>query len=206
MISSFAFGNFPDGCDYCFKTENYENYIPEAKRITVGSTFNYELHESIELFSDFKYTNSKIDQQFQPAFRFGNVAINVTDNAFLNKGLRKTLLDADQPSVRLAKFFDELGNRAAKNQRDLFRIIGGLRGDFTLSETPFNYELFYNYGETRNTRKTLNSLIPDNFTAAVDSVIDPKTGLAACRSQVPSAQEKGYTDPASVNGRDCVSL
>ena len=203
--NSFAFGNFSNDCEYCFKPEDYENYIPEAKRITVGSMFNYELHENIEFYSDFKYTNSQIKQQFQPSFRFGNVNVNVADNAFLNEDLRQSLLDAGQTNVRFAKFFDELGNRSADNDRDLFRIVGGFRGDFTLSETPFNYELFYVYGETRNTRKTLNSLVPDNFVAALDSVIDPETGEAACRSQVSSAQGEGYTDPASVNGGDCVA-
>ncbi|MGI2124524.1 TonB-dependent receptor domain-containing protein [Shewanella baltica] len=203
--NSFAFGSFPNGCDTCFDTESYENYIPGVERITVGSSFNFDLNDNIQLYSDFKYVKADIRQQFQPSFRFGDDTVNVVDNAFLDEGLRKTLLDAGQTEVVFAKFFDELGNRSAENTRELFRYVGGFKGGFTLSETIFNYDTYFVYGETRNQRKTLNDLIPDNFVAALDSVIDPATGLAACRSQVPSAQGPGYKDPASVNGGDCVA-
>ncbi|WP_338590504.1 TonB-dependent receptor [Shewanella khirikhana] len=203
--NSFAFGSFPNGCEYCFDGEDYENYSPGVERITVGSTFNYDLTENAQFYSDFKYVSSEITQQFQPSFRFGNVSVNVAENAFLDEELRKTLLDAGQTTVGFAKFFDELGNRSAANQRDLFRVVGGVKGGFTLSETMFDYDFYYVYGETRNERKTLNDLIPDNFVAALDSVIDPATGLAACRSQVASAQPDGYKDPASVNGDQCVA-
>ncbi|WP_417348303.1 TonB-dependent receptor domain-containing protein [Ferrimonas sp.] len=205
LSNSFAFGNFPNGCDTCFNPEEYENYIPGVERITVGSTFNYDLTDNVQFFSDFKYVSSEIKQQFQPSFRFGNITIDVEDNPFLDEGLRTTLLDAGQTSVSMAKFFDELGNRSADNQRDLFRFVGGFKGDFTLSQTDFNWEVFYVWGETRNERKTLNDLIPDNLVAAIDSVIDPETGEAACRSQVPSEQGEGYQDPASVNGDQCVA-
>lgn len=203
--NSFAFGNFPDGCDTCFNTESYENYIPAVERINVGSTFNYDFTDEIQFYTDFRYVKSDIKQQFQPSFRFGNVSINVQDNAFLNEDLRQSLLDGGQTNATFAKFFDELGNRSAENRRELFRYVGGFKGGFELSETIFDYDLYYIYGETNNRRKTLNDLIPDNFVAALDSVIDPDTGLAACRSQVPSAQGDDYTDPASVNGGDCVA-
>ncbi|MBY6224534.1 TonB-dependent receptor plug domain-containing protein [Ferrimonas balearica] len=195
LTNSFAFGNFPDGCDSCFNPEQYENYIPGVERITVGSTFNYELADWVDFYSDFKYVTADIKQQFQPSFQFGNIVINVEDNAFLDEGLRQTLLDAGQTQVSMAKFFDELGNRSASNKRDLFRFVGGFKGDFTLSETDFSYDMYYVWGETRNTRKTLNDLIPDNFAAAVDSIIDPETGEAVCRDG----------SVASVNGDQCVA-
>lgn len=203
--NSFAFGNFPDGCDTCFDGEAYENYIPAVERINVGSTFNYDFTDEIQFYTDFRYVKSDIKQQFQPSFRFGNVSINVQDNAFLNEDLRQSLLDGGQTNATFAKFFDELGNRSAENSRELFRYVGGFKGGFEISESIFDYDLYYIYGETNNRRKTLNDLIPDNFVAALDSVIDPDTGLAACRSQVPSAQGDDYTDPASVNGGDCVA-
>jgi outer membrane receptor protein involved in Fe transport len=204
--NSFAFGNFPDGCQYCFNGEDYENYSPGVEKINVGSTLTFDITDNISFNSDFKYVRSDITQQFQPSFRFGNIAINVEENAFLDAGLRQTLLDAGQTNVSMAKFFDELGNRSAANRRELFRYTAGFEGTFQLSETDVDWELYYVNGETNNTRKTLNDLIPDNFVAAVDSVIDPATGQAACRSQVASAQGDDYEDPASVNGGDCVAF
>jgi iron complex outermembrane receptor protein len=205
LSNSFAFGSFPDGCQYCFNGEDYENYTPAVEKINIGSTFNYDITDNINVYSDVKYVRSDIKQQFQPSFRFGNVSVNVQDNAFLDAGLRQTMLDAGQSSFGFAKFFDELGNRSADNVRETFRYVGGLQGGFTLSETMFDYEAFYVYGRTDNKRKTLNDLIPDNFLDSLDSVIDPETGLAACRSQVASAQPDDYTSSASVNSSDCVA-
>lgn len=202
--NSFAFGNFPNGCDYCFDTESYENYTPGVEKINVSSGVTYDLAENITFFSDFKYVQSDIVQQFQPSFRFGNISINVQDNPYLDDGLRQLLLDNGQTTVSMAKFFDELGNRSADNRRETFRYTAGFEGYFDLGGTSFDWEVYYVNGETTNERKTLNDLIPDNFVAAVDTVIDPDTGEIACRSQVPSAQPDGYTDPASVNGGNCV--
>ena len=204
--NSFAFGSFPDGCQYCFFPEDYENYLPGVEKINVGSTLKYDFTDELQFKSDFKYVRADIVQQFQPSFRFGGIGINVQENPFIDEGLRQTLLDGGQTSVTMAKFFDELGNRSADNRRETFRYNAGLEGLFSLGETDFEYEVYYGYGETTNERKTLNDLIPDNFVAAVDAVVDPATGQAACRSQVPSAQGEDYTDPASVNGGECVAF
>lgn len=203
FTNSLAFGSFPDGCQYCFKLQDYENVLPELEKITVGSTLNYNLTDNHTFYSDFKFVRSEIQQQFQPSFRFGNVAINVEDNPYLDEELRQQFLNEGTTSVAMSKFFGELGNRSADNKRELFRFVGGIEGLFTLGETDFAYDTYYVYGQTDNRRKTLNDLVPDNLVAALDAVVDPSTGEVACRSQVPSLQGDDYTDPASVNGGDC---
>lgn len=203
--NSFAFGTFDEAYDSVFFTEDYENYIPNQETITLASTFRYDITDNVRFYGDIKYVDKFIEQQFQPSFRFGNVSVNVMDNAFLPDAARQHLIGAGQTGeVAMARFFDDIGNRSAANDRKLFRILGGFEGQFTLSDTLFDYDVYYTRGETSNTRRTLNDLIPTNFVAALDSVIDPTTGEAACRSQVPSAQPDGYQDPAAVNGGQCV--
>ncbi|OUL57355.1 TonB-dependent receptor domain-containing protein [Pseudoalteromonas ulvae] len=202
---SFAFGNFPDGCQYCFKPQDYENVYPELDKTTVGSTFNFELNDQVSFYSDFKFVRTEVQQQFQPSFRFGNVSINVEDNPFLDAGLRDSLLADGTTDIAFAKFFGELGNRSADNKRELFRVVGGFEGAFVLSDTDFNFDAYYVYGQSDNRRQTLNDLIPTNLVAALDAVVDPDSGNIVCRSQVPSLQGDGYSDPAKVNGSDCVA-
>ena len=204
MSNSFAFGNFPDGCTYCFQGDDYENVSPDLEKITLASTFNYDLTENINFYGDFKYVTTEIKQQFQPAFRFFDDVISVADNPYLDEGFRNELLADGTTSFFHNKFVSEIGNRAARNTRDLYRVVGGFQGDFALSETDFDYDLYYVYGQAVNTRYTDNDIIEGNFTAAMDAVIDPETGQAACRSQVPSAQGEGYVDPATLNGSECV--
>lgn len=201
--SNGAFGSFPDGCQYCFKTQDYENVYPDLDKTTVASSFSFDFTDNHAFYSDFKFVRSDIKQQFQPSFRFGNVSVNVQDNPYLDETLRQDLLSQGYETIGFSKFFGELGNRSASNKRELFRFVGGFEGLFTLSETDFSYDTYYVFGRTDNVRNTLNDLIPDNFVAALDSVIDPATGEAACRSQVASAQGDDYSDPASVNGGAC---
>lgn len=204
LRSSGAFGQIPADCsEYSFQTEEFENYSPAIQRTTVGSTLNYEISENINFFGDFKYSRADIQQQFQPAFSFGGIGINVADNAFLSDDVRTEL--GGTGTTSMAKFFGELGNRSAKNTRDLFRVVGGFDGAFSAGETDIDYELFYIYGETKNKRVMENDLIVGNMHAAIDSVIDPATGQAVCRSQLASAQGDDYSDSATVNADACAA-
>ncbi|MEJ6473742.1 TonB-dependent receptor domain-containing protein [Pseudoalteromonas piscicida] len=200
------FGSFPDGCKYCFSDLLYVNLLPDREKVTTGAIYNYELHENITFYGDFKYVKADIIQQYQPGFRFGEDRVNIVENAFLSDADREFLAGGAQDNlVSFSKFFDEIGNRTAKNKRETFVFNSGLRGNFTLSETYFDYDVYYSYGRTENDRITNNSLIKGNWEAALDSVIDPETGKAECRSNVPSMQPEGYTSPETVTIGQCVA-
>lgn len=202
--NSFAFGSFNSREPTVFFTDEFINYLPEQKTVTLASTARYDITENLRFYGDFKYVDKDIAQQFQPSFNFGGLAINVAENAFLDEATRDRLTAGGQGGiVPFSRFNGDLGNRSAANDRELFRLVAGVKGDFELSKTFFDYDLFYTYGQTNNVRITENTLITSNFTAALDSVIDPATGEAACRSQVPSAQGDDYEDPALVNGANC---
>ncbi|WOC26482.1 TonB-dependent receptor [Pseudoalteromonas sp. N1230-9] len=209
FTNSFAFGNFPDGCEHCFKLQDYENVLPEQDKITIASTLNYNITDNHTFYSDFKFVRSDIKQQFQPSFRFGDIFINVADNPYLDETLRQSYLNQGITTIEMSKFFAEFGNRSADNRRELFRFVGGVQGLFTLSQTDFNYDVYYVYGQTDNRRNSLNDLISGNLDAALDAVINPDTGEIVCRNQVPDLQlpdEDGneYVNPATLNPADCV--
>ncbi len=203
--NSFAFGNFSERFDSVFFGEDFRNFVPEQVTLTLASSGRYDITDNIRFYGDFKFVDKDIAQQFQPSFDFGGLVINVTDNAFLDDATRQRLIGEGQAGlVPFSRFNGDLGNRSAANDRQLFRIVTGFEGEFTLSETSFDFDVFYNYGQTNNVRITENTLVPTNFNAALDSVIDPATGQAACRSQVPSAQDDDFEDQAGVNGDQCV--
>ncbi|MDO6569057.1 TonB-dependent receptor [Alteromonas sp. 1_MG-2023] len=201
--NSFAFGSFDQRYDSVFFGEDYVNYIPDQETVTLASTFRYDITDNVRFYGDIKHVDKEIEQQFQPSFRFGGVFVDVEDNAYLDNSTRSRLLDGGQSVVQMSRFFTDIGNRSASNDRELFRVVGGFEGYFSLSETDFDFDVYYTRGEVSNVRRTLNDLIPSNFEAALDSVIDPATGEAACRSQVPELQGEGYEDPALVNPESC---
>lgn len=197
-----TFGYLPD-CEYCLVLDDHRNFSPAVDKVTVGTLLNYDVSDSLRAFADVKYVSSDITQQFQPMYAFGS--INVADNPYLNDTLRAALQEAnpDRGTATVAKMFDEAGLRTAENDRDLFRFLGGLEGEFSFAGNDVNYQVFYNYGRTSNTRVTNNTLIEGNLEAALDAVIDPATGKAACRSQVASLQGDDYSDPSTFAPSNC---
>ena len=169
------------------------------------TNFNYEFNDNVTAYGSVKYVDTDVIQLFQPAFFFGSIDINVNENPFLDDDLRQELLDAGQPIVGFAKFFDELGFRLADNNRELLQYSVGAKGQFDIGDTNFDYDVYYVYGESENVRTTPNDVITGNAMAAFDAVIDPGTGLPACRSQVPSAQGPDFEDPATFAPENCVA-
>lgn len=191
--SSGLFGSFPEGCDTCLFTQDYSNYQPEVKRFNVGSMVNFEINDNARFYSDFKYSQADITQQFQPSFS-QSLQINVADNPYLDETLRQHLLSEGVTTAKMSKFFEDWGNRTAENERSVFRFTSGIDGAIEFSDTFLDYDIYYGYGETKNTRRTLNSQIPGNMHAAIDAIKDAN-GNIVCRD----------IDAGSVNiGGECV--
>lgn len=191
--NSALFWEFPDGCETCAFTEDYVNLQPSVNRVNVGSSMNFEMSDSARFYTDFKYTQADIEQQFQPSFT-QDIKINVEDNPYLDEGLRENLLAADVQEASFWKFFEDWGNRTADNRRELFRFNAGVDGALDLAGNYLQYDVYYGYGETRNRRQTLRSKIPGNVLAAVDTIEDGD-GNIVCRDP----------DAGSVNtGGECV--
>ena len=203
LDNNIVFGSFPDGCDTCLILEDTENYLPEVERNYFGSTFHYDINDNMTAYGSLRYVDTDIVQLSQPDLSFGQYVINVAENAYLDDTLRQDLLDNGQPFVLFAKFFEDFGNRNALNNREMLRYTAGLKGDFSLGNTSFDYDFYYIGGRSNNTIGAPNVAIVGNVEAALDSVIDPATGLPACRSQVPDAQGDDYTDPATVAPDSC---
>ncbi|ODB37154.1 TonB-dependent receptor [Pseudoalteromonas sp. BMB] len=205
LSNTAAFGSFPDGCELCFSTTRYENFLPERDKVSVGSFFNYEINDNVKFYSDVKYVRSDIVQQNQPAYRFGDGdTVNLLENPFVAQETIDFFAAKDMQVVGINKFFDEIGNREARNKRETFRLVSGVKGEFTLSDTLFDYDVYYSYGRTENDRVLANDFIIGNWIAALDAVINPETGKADCRANVPSMQGEGYTSPATVDVNNCV--
>ena len=203
LSNNFVFGSFPNGCDTCLVLENSESYLPNVEKISVGSTLHYDVSDNVTAYGSFRYVDTDTIQLSQSDFTFADYTINVAENAYLDDSLRQTLLDNGLSSVFFARIFEDFGLRDARNNRQLLRYTAGLKGEFTLGETNFDYDLYHVSSESKNSLGTPNVAIVGNLEAALDSVIDPATGLPACRNQVASAQGSGYIDPATVAPDNC---
>jgi outer membrane receptor protein involved in Fe transport len=81
-----------------------------------------------------------------------------------------------------------LGNREEDIRRDMYRIVGGVRGDVL---GGLHYELSANYGHLKETNKIKGNLNTQRFLLAIDAVRDPATGQIVCASQINPSRAVG---------------
>ncbi|RDS78602.1 TonB-dependent receptor [Alteriqipengyuania lutimaris] len=120
----------------------------------------------------------------------------------LTRGTSRTLTAADRAAIAdgsfrfdISRFLLDLGNRDERSERDVYRIVGGVRGDFM---DGWQYELAVNYGKVEEATDILGNILPQRFLLAFDAARDPTTGQIVCRSQIDPSAAVAYDDPDSL--------
>ncbi|MCJ8156792.1 TonB-dependent receptor domain-containing protein [Sphingomonas sp. LaA6.9] len=86
--------------------------------------------------------------------------------------------------VSYRKNFTDLGVRDEESDRQTYRIVGGLRGDFN---DDWHYEASLNYGEFKEDTKVKGNINIQRFLLAMDAGVDPATGQVTCRAKFDPA-------------------
>lgn len=106
--------------------------------------------------------------------------LNATDIAMINDGSYRFVN---------ARQLADSGIRDEKFQRDTYRIVAGLRGQFN---DDWNYEISANYGKFKETTTTYGYLDRQRFLLSLDAGRNPVTGAIQCRSQFDPASATAY--------------
>ena len=160
---------------------NTGQLAPGLDRYNVNMLAKYEFSDAFEVFAEAKYNRLDALQEGQPTFRFFDEVISY-DNAFLNPDdavfIRDTLAPAFTGGTGFfySRFNVDLGGRSEVNERETYRIVGGVRGDFN---SDWRYEIAANYSRLDTFLTSRNQIIEQNFTNAVDAVFDG-TGNIVC--------------------------
>ena len=190
--NSFAFAQLPSNCGSvtCYFTEDYEQISSPLETYGADVTGHYDATSHLHVSLDAKFARSITDNVIQPSFSFGTYQLQ-PDNAFITPALRNGPLAgldaADYPFI--SKFLND--GRVNEATRDTYRVVLGFSGDFDAKIAQVNWDGALNYGRTVERYDNSHLVITQNFAAALDSVINPATGQAACRVNVPSAAAGG---------------
>lgn len=199
--SDFVGAAFEVPCERCFSFDDFITVQPDVERSVLSASGKYELTNNIEAYGELKYVNVQSQDADEPrqAIFFGN-PINVAENAFLNEDIRTQLLNDGVNSFAFLKSFDELGTASEIQDRETFRVVGGLRGVFDAGFGAIDYDAYYIYGETNISTVQQNMRIDGNLNAAADAV-DDGNGNIVCRGTLP-----GEDNPSTLNPAACVPI
>jgi outer membrane receptor protein involved in Fe transport len=191
-----------------FQTE----LTPGIERWTAYGAGTFEYAPNHRVFGELKYVNAKTSFTSQPTFDYGifispdnpYIPASVLADAQSPGGLATQegaeLFELPEPGLLLARDNFDLGRIRRDIERETFRAVIGLEGDFS---PTVSYNFSYVYGQTKEDNRELNNRNNERWFAAIDAVRNPANGQIVCRSDLdPSAIPYGDlsgrpTDPAS---------
>lgn len=164
-----------DGCPF-LDLDSFQVLQAQFERFTLDANFNYDLTDDLEWFFEGRYANVDGTQQGQPSFDLGPLVLINRDNAFVSPSLGAAMDAAGVTTAQMTRFNVDLGLRQEEDNRETFRAVSGLRGEFG---EGYTYEAFANYGRTTVERVNLNNRIDERWVAATDAVFVDQAGADA---------------------------
>lgn len=108
-----------------------------------------------------------------------------TTNPFLSAADQAILSAGGRTSFFLSRgSLDLVDGNKNSSRNEMYRGVTGFRGDVDVFDRDVNWDIAYNYGETKG-RFTSTQLLTAEFNNAVDAIRDPATNTIVCRSRAP---------------------
>jgi len=164
---------------------------PSNERHIISVLAHYDVSDKFKPYVDLHLSNVRtesLSQQSQLVFQ--PIA---SDTAFIPANV---LAAAAGKPILFNRWDYDGGLRDQRVTKRTVRIVVGAKGELT---EHLQYDVSANYGEVRRRAYIANNRLYDRFLAATDSVIDPATGRAVCRSDLdPSSFNRLRTDALAV--------
>lgn len=199
------FGSFAEDCSACNNSEANYTMVPRLTRKGLASTFNFQVTPKLTFKGDVKYVETHTRDTFSPSFTELSYVLP-TDNAFITPAIRDIINSHPDDLLLVSRENYDIGGRNDDTWRKTFRAVAELDGETDAGFADVSWQASFDFGRTRNAFHSTGGLIPGNFDAATDAVLDPATGQIRCRKDVPSASYDGYEppDPSTLTNETCV--
>ena len=171
------------------------DYQPVQSRKLAQVDAHYDVSDALKISAEFKYAKVTSDSTSTPPW--DDFVVIMPDNAFLPQSIR-TAINGNSTTLTDGTHYGVFGTdylglrRRERVTRDTYRTSLDATGDISsIAGGIVNnlvYHLSYVWGQTSVDDGDMGIRVEDRFFAAMDSVIDPATHKATCRSNLnPSA-------------------
>jgi outer membrane receptor protein involved in Fe transport len=140
---------------------------PGLERKSANLLFNYEFSPAFKPFVEAKIVRIDANQEGQPTFFNNTFSI---DNPFLTAANRAAIVAVLPPGATTFSAFRfnvDFGGRGEDHQRDIYRIVGGVEGEFN---DDWRYEVAFNYGRLETFYATQGNVDIAKYGRAVNAV------------------------------------
>jgi len=199
VLSGYDFGtsvgnNFQEGGDWQYsRIENGIDIAGSVDRKVGYLRTSYDLTDNVTAYVEGQYSATRTTNTANPNRRLGNNTISI-ENAFLPQSLREQLEAAGETTFKMGTTNADMGRFRGDYHRSLYRVAGGLDGDFDAFGTDWKWDVYVQHSETELQPRTYNNGITPNYLKALDSVMVGST--PTCR--VNADADPSNDDPACV--------
>ncbi|TVV74525.1 TonB-dependent receptor [Sphingomonas solaris] len=184
-----------NGSTRCYTAADGYNFAPinylqvPQERFIVSAQAQYEISEHFTPYMEAQFANNRVVNQLaatpitsgtpfaaSPSGTIGAIPLQV-NSPFFAPALQNALrtLDTDGNGYVNGTFnfrTTQIGPRANFDERNAFRVLGGLKGDIGAG---FSYDGYYMYSRTKNSQRQLGNVQVDRF---IDAVTTSGTGAS----------------------------
>jgi iron complex outermembrane receptor protein len=196
---------FPNNTTFMAGGEGYNGFIGAPLMVIPTDRYvsflglDYDLTDNLKGSMQFSYgrvTSDGRGAQTRDTSAGSTITIR-GDNPYLPNGIRSALLAARAPltsatTFTLGRLGDDFGYTDNRTSMDLYRVLGGLKGQISDS---WKWDAYYQFGTTDYRQVVANNRIQEQTVGvplspgqatriqlAADAVVDPASGQIVCRS------------------------
>ena len=198
----------------------YQNsFIAPYKRYNTASTMHYDFTDHIEGYVEAEFSHNEGTQiaaqpAYQSAFFASQNGAAPIKFALTNPFLTPQALSVLQANSTVAKngFFYlsranlDLAPQSVTDVTNVYRIVGGFKGDFDVLGRNWKWDANFNYGSTLESERYYQ-INESNFLNAINVVSNPATGQIQCAvTATPPPVPANGVQPTSVSGCQPLNL
>jgi iron complex outermembrane receptor protein len=143
--------------------------LPSEKRASGFGRLSWEFSPAIQVFVQGAYSHYNGQSYYQQTPTTG-VTIQ-RDNAFLPDSVRAAMVTNNLTSVQIGTSNIFLPPQGSDNTRDVLRIVTGGSGAFSTGSLDWQWDAYYQFGQTKTEELLTNAWHIQRMAAATDAVV-----------------------------------
>jgi len=184
---------FMSGGDYLStRTDDAYSLLPSQERQNIFGRVSYDVTDDVNVFLQVSRGISSTYGIAFPHYQAGRGVTVLSGNPFIPASVQARMTELGLESISIGTMAYDMPFVATETTRAANRYVIGAEGHFGLWGKEWSWNSYAQIGKTRSQHYTHNARNKDNYSRALDAVIDPETGTIVCRSTL--------TDP----GNGCV--
>lgn len=161
----------------------YNAITPEESRQMAFARGSFDVSDALTVYAQFSFTKAKIQADCCNPYMIDTSGPLIrVDNAYLPAAVRTAMIANNLDAVRVGTYNIDLGTAYQINDRKATSYSLGAEGKFEMLGNTWRWDAFVQKGKSKNHVTFPNNISRDNYTRAVDAVVNPATGAIVCRS------------------------